>query len=240
MSFILDALRRAENQRGYQLPQPSAEATLEGIAAPVSARPSGRKIATVAISLAALAAALLYLTRANDGASEQTRPVTAEDVPAAPLPGIHADTPLAEVVATQPRVVRSLEAEVHGTSRQYADPAGATARPVVPGTVVVAADPLTGTAADETPERMPASNTEPDTEQLPGYQELVLSGRVQLPQLHLDIHVYAPERTDRFVFVNNRKYKEGDRLDEGGTVERITAAGVVLNHRGHRFELLPD
>jgi hypothetical protein len=38
--------------------------------------------------------------------------------------------------------------------------------------------------------------------------------------------------------VNMRKYAEGQALKEGPTVERITAAGAVLNHRGLRF-LLP-
>lgn len=77
-------------------------------------------------------------------------------------------------------------------------------------------------------------------ESLPSYKEVALSGRGQMTEFHLDIHVYAPEPDRSFVFINNRKYREGQQLDEGGTVERITPAGVVLNHRGVRFELVPD
>ncbi len=43
---------------------------------------------------------------------------------------------------------------------------------------------------------------------------------------------------ERFVFVNMRKYLEGETLKEGPSVERITAEGVILNQRGLRF-LLP-
>jgi len=59
-----------------------------------------------------------------------------------------------------------------------------------------------------------------------------------LPDMHLDIHVYAPKPADRFVFVNMRKYTEGQALKEGPTLERITPDGAVLNHHGLRF-LLP-
>jgi len=50
--------------------------------------------------------------------------------------------------------------------------------------------------------------------------------------------VYATIPADRFVYINNRKYREGTRLQEGPTVERIRRDGVVLNSQGTRF-LLP-
>jgi general secretion pathway protein B len=60
-----------------------------------------------------------------------------------------------------------------------------------------------------------------------------------LPDLHLDIHVYAAQPAERFVFLNNRKYREGGETPDGTRIERITRDGVVLNHRGVRF-LLPS
>ena len=68
--------------------------------------------------------------------------------------------------------------------------------------------------------------------------ELRLAGTTQLPELHLDIHVYAEEPAERFVFVNMNKHREGSRLDEGPVVSEITPEGVVLEHQGRRF-LLP-
>ena len=76
-----------------------------------------------------------------------------------------------------------------------------------------------------------------DNEILPTRSDLVASGTA-LPELHLDIHVHSNNAAERFVFVNMRKYVEGQSLSEGPTVERITGEGVVLNQRGLRF-LLP-
>ena len=74
-------------------------------------------------------------------------------------------------------------------------------------------------------------------EVLPTLSELTRE-RHPFPELHLDIHVHSAKSAERFVFVNMRKYVEGQSLNEGPTVERITADGVVLNHHGLRF-LLP-
>ena len=52
------------------------------------------------------------------------------------------------------------------------------------------------------------------------------------------MHVYATKASDRFVYINMRKYREGATLQEGPTVERIRRDGVILNYQGLRF-LLP-
>jgi hypothetical protein len=76
-----------------------------------------------------------------------------------------------------------------------------------------------------------------DQEVLPSINEINLTGAQALPELHLDVHVYATRATERFVYVNMRKYHEGARLQEGPTVERIRRDGVVLNYQGLRFVL---
>ena len=75
-------------------------------------------------------------------------------------------------------------------------------------------------------------------EVLPSISEVSLSGAQALPDLHLDVHVYATKPADRFVYINNRKYHEGAKLQDGPTIERIRRDGVVLNYQGVRF-LLP-
>ena len=55
---------------------------------------------------------------------------------------------------------------------------------------------------------------------LPSADEVVARGGV--PPLHLDLHVYSNVVAQRFIFVNSRKYKEGETLQEGPVVERIT------------------
>jgi len=75
-------------------------------------------------------------------------------------------------------------------------------------------------------------------EVLPTVNEVTLSGAQAMPELHLDVHVYATNPAERFVYINMRKYHEGAILQEGPTLERIRRDGVVLNYKGLRF-LLP-
>ncbi|MEO7208370.1 MAG: general secretion pathway protein GspB [Steroidobacteraceae bacterium] len=74
-------------------------------------------------------------------------------------------------------------------------------------------------------------------EVLPTINEINLTGAQALPELHLDVHVYATKPADRFVYINMRKYHEGNTLQEGPVLERIRRDGVVLNYQGLRFIL---
>jgi general secretion pathway protein B len=71
---------------------------------------------------------------------------------------------------------------------------------------------------------------------LPLYQQIVTSDG--LPELHLDLHVFADRPRDRFVMINMHRLGEGDSLPGGVQVETIRPDGVVLSYRGTRF-LLP-
>ena len=74
-------------------------------------------------------------------------------------------------------------------------------------------------------------------EVLPTVNEISLSGAQAIPELHLDVHVYATKPAERFVYINMRKYHEGATLQEGPTLERIRRDGVVLSYQGLRFIL---
>jgi general secretion pathway protein B len=75
-----------------------------------------------------------------------------------------------------------------------------------------------------------------DTEVLPSINEVNVNGR--LPEMHIDLHVYAAQASERFVSINGRRYREGDTLAEGPVLERIRRDGAVLDYQGTRF-LLP-
>ncbi len=55
--------------------------------------------------------------------------------------------------------------------------------------------------------------------------------------LVLNAHVYSDYPPDRFVLVNMRKYREGDRMSEGPHLEESTREGVVFAVPGGRFRL---
>jgi general secretion pathway protein B len=67
-----------------------------------------------------------------------------------------------------------------------------------------------------------------------GVVEMTANG---LPELRIDMHVYAKQRSDRFVFINMHKYSEGQTLAEGPRLDEITADGVVLYYKGQQLRL---
>ena len=48
---------------------------------------------------------------------------------------------------------------------------------------------------------------------------------------------YAQDRADRLVFINGRKYVEGDYIDGRFLIESITRDGAVLSYEGARATL---
>jgi general secretion pathway protein B len=92
----------------------------------------------------------------------------------------------------------------------------------------------TNTAPVETPPQA-VSQSRP---RLMTIDELRLDGTLALPELHIDIHVYAEDPAERFVFINMKKHREKSQLDEGPVVAEITTDGVILKHQGSTF-LLP-
>jgi general secretion pathway protein B len=102
-------------------------------------------------------------------------------------------------------------------------PPAVTEYPTRPGSVIYETAPEAGGTPVE---------AAPD---LPTIDDVALQGGV--PEMHIDLHVYSTNPQERFVFVNKRKYREGETLQEGPRVEEITRNGVVLSQQGRRFIL---
>lgn len=161
-------------------------------------------------------------------------PRVAESPPAAP-PGRAAKhfSPLDSAPVYAPEIPADNDAVAAGagnerssdTSRSAtlgrAAPAGAS-----PGRGAHARDPV-----------LIADEDKANEEVLPTIGEIDLSGQPALPDLHLDVHVFATNPADRFVYINMQKYREGSALADGLTLERIRRDGVVLNYHGLRFVL---
>jgi hypothetical protein len=58
-----------------------------------------------------------------------------------------------------------------------------------------------------------------------------------IAKLRLQFLVYSDVPSERLVFINNRKYLEGQSVEGGAAVERITPEGAVLSYQGERFVL---
>jgi len=86
----------------------------------------------------------------------------------------------------------------------------------------------------EPPETLPSSVV-----YAPSLSELLATG-TNLPNLQLELHVFSPNPTERFVFINSSRYGEGDILQEGPQVITITIDGVILSYAGQNFMLQRD
>lgn len=102
--------------------------------------------------------------------------------------------------------------------------------------------PVTEAPPSTQPAAQPAIATRqgpaPVARNVPTFDELRVNGALQMNDLHLDIHVFAENPADRFVFINMNKQRENSQLEEGPVVREITADGVILEHQGATF-LLP-
>lgn len=251
MSFILDALKKSETDRQRQ----SAPALFEvKVAAP------RRRFPLWAIGLAALLAVnvvVLAWVLLRDRAAPAAAPLGSAQ-PANGAPANAAALP--PNVVYVPAVMIPQPANGQTVNGQPATPANPpTALPAAPEPGVVAPsaapplaeDPLLSTdeapvppdfdANDYVPAMTPTQATaEAALRSSPGFlpsRDEVLAKGTQLPDLKLDLHVYAQNPAERFVFINMRKLREGEMLPDGVRVDQITPRGADLSYRGTRFSL---
>lgn len=209
MSFILDALKKSETER-QRKGAPGIADVPQGRGRSGGARWFWIIGALLAVNLAVLAGLML-------------RPGSAP----APISEILSEPPAAKTNAatstkTFSEIVADVKAELPTEPEAITSaPAGLSPQPSL---------------AEERPAAVPARATVVDG--LSTFNDLRADGLLQLPDLHLDIHVYSVKPADRFVFVNMSRYRENATLAEGPQITEITPEGVILEHLGTRF-LLP-
>ena len=262
MSYILDALRRAdaERQRGA-VPglhaQPVAGLMNQGATAPgAPARRLG--LAAAALLLLGLAVAAGWLLRPGvaPGAAGAGQPAPALAVgPAAATPPAVALAPQvpAQVLApgarpaAPPLLPPALAPAPPGlavpTPALRAQPALPSAMPVQPA----AATRWAATVASSPPptaEMAPAPAPAPAQlapaaapARWPSLAELPEAQKRELGPLVVGGAMHAEQAALRIVILNGQVFHEGDKLSPELQVQQIRLKSVVLSHRGQRFEL---
>lgn len=225
MSLILEALRKAEQERNRQ-GGPGLHAVQ--LAARRQGLPGWAVLIGVVLVANLLALGWLLLRPASQAPAVAAAPVPTAappiTTPASPLPDpAQPGTPLPAAVAAAPAA------------------AALDATPLPPEALepIAAAGPAT-----EPPplRRPPATAVRPATaepaERLPSAGDVSRNG-TRLPALRLSLHVYDPDPALRYVLLNALQLHEGDVTPDGLRLERITETGVVLAWRGQRFTLQP-
>lgn len=216
MSFILDALKKSENERQQQATSEFA-AIPSAVDAPRAPRWIWVLIGLLVINIAIVAVAML-------------RP-DADPVATVVEPAL--ETPVARAAAPAAVTEEASFAERISTAKVPPRPA-ATPAPVQARPEPASRRMETVSSLEDGPQPMVDAGS---SLALPTLNEVRLNDGVALPDLHLDIHVYGAATADRFVFINMQKLKEGSVLDSGPRIDEITPDGVILDYRGTRFVL---
>ena len=243
MSYILDALRKSEQERRQADP---ATALSEG---PRAIDPPARAAGAPVTVLAAVAAVgILAGAWWVFSADLQPAAVVAASGPAeaAPREPARADAAAASGESTPVRSAMAPEAPKSETTEESApelkpSPFAAAPRrgPVHDlGRQARIEEPAPAAAA---PARQaaarPAAPEPAPPVPLKFLHAMPDEFRGALPSLAVTIHIYAPRAADRILYINNRQYRAGDRVGEGIRLEQIVEDGAVLSYRGQRFKL---
>ena len=227
MSYILDALRKSDQQR-----QLGTTPTLQ--TAPPVATPSNQPglamnrwlLATAAFALIFAGALIGWLHPWRAAPEQETARPAPSAAPAPAAPSSQSQRPPSALpVPADPGV------QPAGTSGGAAEPFPrhtGTQNPAVPTSRRSAAVPAPSAGADVNAGKDQQPLPPPDAQPDPAGQEL--------PGLVIAFHLYSANPAKRRVMINNELLREGTPLANGLTVEKITPEGVVLEYRGQRFQ----
>lgn len=262
MSYILDALKRAERERkqGRQV------SVLDEIPAAPTAEPQPRvprllvPIASGVVALGALVFALVVWRHHGGPAAPPAPPVAAAPVappPAPPQPApAPAQPPSATIedggkLATLDDVYQAPPPAAPGAppADQAGPPPTGGASPVrrapppAPPADQQGPPPDAGAPApgsDAPPADVPQEQAPPPpaADQAPPQQrqltEMPENFRANFPAFTVDVHAYNSDPRRRFVLIGGKRYREGDTLTEGPRIIGIVAEGIVFEWQGQQ------
>jgi|SRR5215831_16417130 len=245
MSFILDALKKSESDRQRQ----HGPALFEVRVAPPRTRLPLWAIAIAGLLVVNLGVVLWMLLRHQGHASSAPGPqpvIAAASTPPATgstVPVVATSAPAGPGATPPAALAAPPAAPATGTTPATAPAAAATAATVTPPAASPGADSANAedyAPAEEPPPASALGNhvRRATASGVPLYQDVSSTPGTQIPQLRLDLHVFAGRPQDRFVMINMHKLREGDTLPEGVHVDSITPEGAVLSYNGSKF-LLP-
>ena len=217
MSYILDALRRADAERDRG-EVPGLHTQQFGVLPGDDEAPRRPRllIFTIVVLVIALVGALAWnFFGASDAAP---KPLAPAPVVTPPMPV--AIAPTLPVPASRPSIAAVPQASPAPASAvKDAMPARPPARP---------------TARREPPATAPAA---PPDDRIYTQAELPDAIRRELPRIAYGGGSYSADKASRIAFLNGQVFHEGDTVAPGLVLKQIKQKGAVLAYKGYRFEL---
>ena len=230
MSFILDALKKAEAERQRQTGPTLLEVR---VSAPRRRLPLWTLIIGALLGVNILLLLVFVLRRpavsaVTPAAPAATAPVTGTAPTAVPPAAAAAPAAVAPPAAAAATAATAVPAPFAGGALS---PPGAVGEDRLENPAdYEPALPPGGGATQRRAADSPAHNEPPSLADIGG----------DFPDLRLDLHVYAARAADRYALINMHRVHEGDVLPEGPRVVAIDRDGVELSYRGTEFMLHPQ
>lgn len=223
MSYILDALKRADAER-----ERGAVPGLHTHAFPLDSaatRAGHRSIPWLGIGIGlavALLAMMAWQLMGNDAPRETAAPAVTMPAP----PPTPAPTPVATAPAPPPVPVAAVPVAPPEPMAAVAEPAPVKSVPA----------PTAAAAAKTKPSR---GNTRP-TEAAPAgpvvtRSELPENIRRELPTLAIGGAIHSANPANRMLIINGQLFHEGDKLGTDLTLEQIKLRAAVLKYKDYRY-----
>ena len=241
MSYILEALKKSEQQREIGR-VPGITSVHEKTAKSVSGKWYWL-IAAILLLNAGLLVLLLWPETEREPEPEQVATSTPLQEAVPPRRDRSVSPSLGQPTAAEKPVPRVSQA---ASSEPPPEPPAAevvksrrAAKPLPEETVIAAAVlPTTPQIEQSQVEQPPAPTVKVDVPDLPVWPQIPSHLFQQLDSnLRLDVHVFSDQPEKSFVLINMRKYRAGEKLQEGPQLDEVTAEGVILSFRGQRFRL---
>ncbi|AFU99421.1 general secretion pathway protein GspB [Simiduia agarivorans] len=215
MSYILDALKKSEQERRQHAAAPDLSSIHQAADAHDSPSPLRLLLwllVVVVLGVAVWAGYLVLNNQARSPSAVQTTQVT-------PAPPIATDRTRQNRAAPDPQA-QSLYKPDAGDGDEKVTQLYSQPEAVAP------------TATDTQPK---AQST--DTNRLPNIRELPLSVQSQIGPMDYSAHVYSSDVSRGFAIINGKRRYREDRMENGPTVVTVLEEAIVLEFMGQLFML---
>lgn len=246
MSYILDALRKSDQQR-QRGAAPTLQTAQFSVAEPRSHANWIYALIAVLLVAAGIAIGWLHGGQLETGAANPLSGATVHERVSAAEPNIAgrprntAAAPAAPHVpvadSAQSREVPQEQIRNSALQSASAPASAGSVRPEASRGRADIRDMPEGTAA--TTNRQPIAGTgatsaapEPGAMRI---GELPKSIQQELPDMHVSLHLYSTRPANSFVDINNQMLQEGANVAPGLKLEKITPDGMEFSYKGYRF-----
>ena len=250
MSYILDALRRAQAERGRGgVPGLHTPAVAASSAAEVPQSSGGNRLVwLIAAGAAAIALVLAWLQFSPKASAPAPTPppavvasaVVQPEIAPVPVPApVPAPIPTPAPVAPPEPAPVVIDVTPPPPPPPPAPPVVAQAKPAAVAPAPKTAPPVAAAPAPQVNPAAPDNAKVATAPSTPVYAvgELPAAVREQLPALQLAGITYSSNSKYRMVIVNGQVLHEGESAGPGLVLERIESARTIWAFRGYRFAL---